>query len=226
MTLSDFVIVPGVVIYNSDPLNQGRVKACAPGLFDTATMKVEEMLWINPFCMTGQQTFSKMHVNSKIWILHNKNNYFEYWYIPMFEVNENAPQNGNSDADVLFARSVGGQSVQMYYSANAGTQIKNGDAGVQIKPSGDATLGSGNASVDCSADGSVNIGGDGDKYHVVKGEYLVELLESLAADFSTISNACYATPMLNPVVGETFNKMANDVLTNAKNILSDSITIS
>ena len=38
MTLGDFEILPGVVINVDDPLNQGRVKACSPGLFDTSTI--------------------------------------------------------------------------------------------------------------------------------------------------------------------------------------------
>ena len=65
MTLGDFEILPGVVINVDDPLNQGRVKACAPGLFDTSTMEMDDLFWINPFMMIGQQSFSKMELNSK-----------------------------------------------------------------------------------------------------------------------------------------------------------------
>jgi hypothetical protein len=68
MTLGDFEIIPGVVISNDDPLNQGRVRACAPGLFDTTTMDMDDLFWINPFMMMGHQTFSKLEINSKIWI--------------------------------------------------------------------------------------------------------------------------------------------------------------
>ena len=132
MTLGDFEILPGVVIKTDDPLNQGRVKACAPGLFDTSTMEVDDLFWINPFMMIGQQSFSKMELNSKIWILHNPANYFEYWYIPMFEINENSPEVMNMNSDVLLSRSINGDIVQLYYSKEEGFNLNIGNNHIKL----------------------------------------------------------------------------------------------
>ena len=74
MTLADFELTPGIVITSDDPENLGRVKAASPGIFDTNTMSQDDMFWISPFMMTGQQSFSKLEIGSKIWILHNKKN--------------------------------------------------------------------------------------------------------------------------------------------------------
>ena len=56
MTLGDFEILPGVVIKTDDPLNQARVKASPPGLLNTTKKEKEDLFWINPIMMIGQQS--------------------------------------------------------------------------------------------------------------------------------------------------------------------------
>jgi len=194
MTLGDFEIIPGVVISNEDPLNQGRVRACAPGLFDTSTMDIDDLFWINPFMMMGHQTFSKLEINSKIWILHNVNNYFEYWYIPMFEINENAPQVHNENADIMLSRSINGNTVQLYFSPENGYNIVIGENRVQLSSDGDFNVVAQDAVISANSDGIKLTKYNSDTYSATKAEPLISALNGFCADLQTLSMTAVANP--------------------------------
>lgn len=227
MTLGDFELLPGIVISADDPTNQGRVKACAPGLFDNLTMTIDDMLWINPFCTPGQQFYSKLNINSKIWILHNRNNYFEYWYIPMFEYNENIPDFGGQDADVLIARSVEGQLIQVYYTQKDGIRLVNGDSSVQLLPNGDVKTGSKNSVITCTADGQIKLEKIGSSlYSAVLGEKLVSLLEQLGANLNELGNTLNSSFFINSSCAQTAWKAGTSLVNNAKGVKSDVVKLS
>lgn len=200
MTLGDFELLPGVVISNSDPLNQGRVKAVAPGLFDSTTMNEEDLFWINPFMMIGHQSFSKLEVSSKIWILHNKNNYFEYWYIPMFELNRHVPEGAvETDCDILLSRNISGELVQLYYSRDEGFRINIGNNGVSLLPDGSFKLKAGKSVIEAK-DSGIKIGKDGGSYNsATLAEPLITILsEHCNWLLATAAAACY-TPFTIPM---------------------------
>jgi hypothetical protein len=194
MTLGDFEIIPGVVIDANDPLNEGRVKACAPGLFDTSEMDKEDLFWINPFMMMGHQSFSRLEINSKIWILHNSDNYFEYWYIPMFEINENAPKVQNSNADVMLSRSINGETVQLYYSPDDGYNIVIGDNRLQLSSEGDFNVVASDAVITANSDGIKLTKYNSDIYSVTKAEPLINILNEFCIDLETLSMTASANP--------------------------------
>jgi len=194
MTLGDFEIIPGVVIDANDPLNEGRVKACAPGLFDTSEMDKEDLFWINPFMMIGHQSFSRLEINSKIWILHNVNNYFEYWYIPMFEINENAPKVQNSSADVMLSRSINGETVQLYYSPDDGYNIVIGENRLQLSSEGDFNVVASDAIITANSDGIKLTKYNSDIYSVTKAEPLINILNEFCIDLETLSMTASANP--------------------------------
>lgn len=197
MTLGDFELLPGIVIDNKDPLNQGRVKAVSPGLFDTNTMDVDDLLWINPFMMIGHQSFSKLEISSKIWILHNTHNYFEYWYIPMFEINSDAPKNVHkTNSDVVLSRSVGGQTVQLYYSRDDGYNFVIGDNKIQLTPNGAFNVVANDASIIADNDGISLLKKDAEKFSAVKAEPLIDALSNFCTELSTgLVNATAISPM-------------------------------
>lgn len=194
MTLGDFEIIPGVVIDANDPLNEGRVKACAPGLFDTSEMDKEDLFWINPFMMIGHQSFSRLEINSKIWILHNVNNYFEYWYIPMFEINENAPKVQNSNADVMLSRSINGETVQLYYSPDDGYNIVIGENRLQLSSEGDFNVVASDAVITANSDGIKLTKHNSDIYSATKAEPLMNILNEFCIDLETLSMTASANP--------------------------------
>ncbi len=132
MKLQDFKIIPGTVIDVADPKFIGRVKADAPGLFNSEVMNKEGMPWIYPFVVQGYQRFSKLTNGSKIWILTN-NDYHEFWYWPMFELNQDtrdiisAEESDYDEAEVLLSRNMGDNSVYIYYTPSKGIQIQQGE---------------------------------------------------------------------------------------------------
>jgi electron transport complex protein RnfC len=89
MKFNETELLPGVVIDVNDPKKLGRVKATVPTLFDEAVMNREGMPWIYPLTMTGYQGFSKLMAGSKIWVFKQQSKPREFWYIPMFELNQN-----------------------------------------------------------------------------------------------------------------------------------------
>lgn len=198
MTLGDLELIPGVVIDVSDPLNQGRVKAVAPGVFDTSTMGVEDLFWINPFMMTGHQTFSKLEINSKIWILHNSKNYFEYWYIPMFEFSNIQSDNAAVKGDVVYSRSVGGNKVSMEYNEETGTTISNGATSINVDPDNISA----NAVKDLKLLGEniyIGKGMDDTKYHIARAEAVQKALNNIGNAFVICAGISAAVPFTSPI---------------------------
>ena len=194
MTLGDFEILPGVVINTDDPLNQGRVKACAPGLFDTSNMEMDDLFWINPFMMIGQQSFSKMELNSKIWILHNPANYFEYWYIPRFELNENSPEVMNTNSDVLLSRSINGDIVQLYYSKEEGFNLNIGNNHIKLTSEAKLDIAAGSAQITANESG-INLQQKDQELHpAAKADEIISALKTFCVDLTSAANAAIANP--------------------------------
>lgn len=226
MTLGDFEIIPGVVVSNSDPKNQGRVKAVAPGMFDTTTMSEEDLFWINPFIMMGYQTFSKLEISSKIWILHNKNNYFEYWYLPMFEINEHAPAGSTeTDSDVMLSRSIGGETVQLYFSRDDGFVIKIGANKVNLLPGGAFRVDANGAVIKANTDGITLSEKNAEIYAATKAEPLIALLTSLCNWLTASGTASLVSPF-TAAMGASLLGCAVDVQSQLDKIKSNFVKIS
>ena len=226
MTLGDFEILPGVVISNNDPLNQGRVKAVAPGLFDTSTMEEDDLFWINPFMMIGYQSFSKLEISSKIWILHNKNNYFEYWYIPMFEINGNVPEGAHeTDSDIMLSRSVGGETVQLYYSRDKGYNVVIGGSKIQLLPSGAFNVVANDAIISADSSGITLAKSGTETFSATKAEPLIKALNDHC---SLLSNLAVQT-LLSPYtaqLGLAIMDAANKLQSSLQDFKSDFVKIS
>ena len=195
MTLGDFEILPGVVISNNDPLNQGRVKAVAPGLFDTSTMEEDDLFWINPFMMIGYQSFSKLEISSKIWILHNKNNYFEYWYIPMFEINSTVPEGVHkTDSDIMLSRSVAGETVQVYYSRDNGYNVVIGGSKIQLLPSGAFNVIANDAVIKADSTGITLAKNGAETFSATKAEPLIKALSDHCSFLTNLAAQTLLSP--------------------------------
>lgn len=131
MDLSNYKVLPGTVIDVDDPKHIGRVKADSPGLFNSDEMNKEGMPWIYPLTMSGYQRFSKLIVGSKIWIITNKDQYTEFWYIPMFQLNDDSKdiiskeESDYDNSEILLSRNLGDNSVYIYYSPSKGIMLQN-----------------------------------------------------------------------------------------------------
>lgn len=224
MTLGDFEILPGIVIKNDDPAGLYRVKACAPTLFDNSTMDSEDFMWISPFMMFGNQAFSKQEIGSKIWILHNTNNYFEYWYFPMFDMNNNFPQL-NTDDNVIMSRSINGELVQIYYSRDEGFNIKCGDNHIVQSPDGSFYVKSGKANIEANDENIKLTQNESNEYSAVKAEELIKVLTSFSSNLMSIAGIMgsnpYTAQIASPLIDTAF-----ELQNNLSSIKSDFVKIS
>lgn len=189
MELSNAVLLPGVVVDAEDPKCLGRVKCITAGLTNPDTMDTNCLPWYAPLTCFGYQRISKPVEGQKVWILHDKSNYYEYYYLPAWDVNSNTELiSPNPDYDVLVSRSGEGYGAQMFYNSEEGfvTRIGN-DISTTIKK--DKSIINTDNVVEMSIrDKHVYCGlKDSENYEpMVRGEQLVKLLGDLK---TALSNA-------------------------------------
>lgn len=141
MRFTDYELIPSVVQDSKDPECLGRIKCVIPGKIHHDSCKTtEHMPWIRPFKMGGYQTFSKEVEGHKVWVLHNKKEYNEYWYIPIHEpiniTQDFLHEHYNDNPEVLLARNEGAQKVMMRYDDQTGFMYEIGDDFINLNTKG------------------------------------------------------------------------------------------
>ena len=221
MKLADVEMIPGVVVDDEDPKFLGRLKISAPGEFDVDSMDINDMFWVYPFPVGGYQSFSHMLKGSKVWLIKNTKNYYEYWYLPYFEMNANTFNLVNSnkkyDADVIVSRSDGSNNIQMYYNPEDGFNQKIGFASINIMPDGTISITTGGAAPSAGTfhTNSKNneIGYDGGEYprqFAVMGENLHKLLDELNGKFKTLATTAAPCPYTSHLA-KTLNEICDTI---------------
>lgn len=221
MKLADVEMIPGVVVDDEDPKFLGRLKISAPGEFEVDSMDINDMFWVYPFPIGGYQSFSHMLKGSKVWLIKNTKNYYEYWYLPYFEMNANTFNLVNSkkkyDADVLVSRSDGSNNIQMYYNPEDGINQKIGFASINIMPDGTISITTGGAAPSAGTfhTNSKNneIGYDGGEYprqFAVMGENLHKLLDELNGKFKTLATTAAPCPYTSHLA-KTLNEICDTI---------------
>ena len=221
MKLADVEMIPGVVVDDEDPKFLGRLKISAPGEFEVDSMDINDMFWVYPFPVGGYQSFSHMLKGSKVWLIKNTKNYYEYWYLPYFEMNANTFNLVNSkkkyDADVIVSRSDGSNNIQMYYNPEDGFNQKIGFASINIMPDGTISITTGGAAPSAGTfhTNSKNneIGYDGGEYprqFAVMGENLHKLLDELNGKFKTLATTAAPCPYTSHLA-KTLNEICDTI---------------
>ena len=221
MKLADVEMIPGVVVDDEDPKFLGRLKISAPGEFEVDSMDINDMFWVYPFPVGGYQSFSHMLKGSKVWLIKNTKNYYEYWYLPYFEMNANTFNLVNSkkkyDADVLVSRSDGSNNIKMYYNPEDGINQKIGFASINIMPDGTISITTGGAAPSAGTfhTNSKNneIGYDGGEYprqFAVMGENLHKLLDELNGKFKTLATTAAPCPYTSHLA-KTLNEICDTI---------------
>ena len=230
MNLSDYEFFPGSIIDVEDPKYLGRVKAIVPTVFDTS-MNKDGLPWIYPFTMAGYQRFSKMQKGSKIWVLKNKTNYTEFWYIPMFELTADTrdlmggDEEKYSESEVLLNRTMGSMSVKIYFNTNDGIKIQYGDNNhITINPDGEAIMQAGNGVVKIS--GNHVYTGDGeDGEPAVMGDKMKTLLDNLSTNLAQCSNAAMSLYMPCPGLVSALQKASSDISKDSMELLAKNTNV-
>ena len=201
MNLSNATLEPGVVTNAEDPENLGRIKCIIGGKHDPEKMNADHLPWCAPLTCFGYQRLSKPVEGQKVWVLHDSNNYYEYYYLPSWEVNSNsAVVNTEDNYDILVSRSGDGFGSQMYYNDTDGFVARTG-SDVQMQLKNDGTI--------VSTDGSLELGikngmlyagtAEGDYEPMVKGQKLTNLLNDLANKLMSTTQIASTNPYTSPL---------------------------
>lgn len=226
MDFSDYEFLPGTVINVEDPEKRGRIKACVPTWFDTSVMQEEALPWIVPSSMGGYQRFSKLELGSKVWVIHKKKSNKEYWYLPMFELDDKTSEIVSSDYDspeVLLSRSTGDSGVYIYYNTTDGVMIKNGDLEVHLTNNKEIEITDGTAFFKISGS-KINIGKD-EGQQTLMGEDVKDLLVNLAGELKAIGVKMQGNQYVGYLSGD-FVESGNNLQKATNTILSDTVKIS
>ena len=196
-------LILGVVIEANDPKHLGRVKVAASGWFDMSVMALEAIPWVYPFMGLGGNSVSHIELGAKVWLLINKENEEEYWYIPYPSVASKVQDVSNPaddlDNDTLLSRDLGsGAKVEIYQNKSDGVVIRNMTSEVTLNNNGEIIVCSNateNPLVVKIAGGKVFIGNGNEEFQpVVLGKQLQEILSQLSSDFSAMAIQCNCNP--------------------------------
>ena len=224
MDLSDIELYVGVVVDIDDPKHEGRVKATCPGLFDIETMGLDGLFWIPPLTI-NYQNYSQLNKGNKVYIFHNKKNYYGYRYLPFFELNTDTKNLiDNTDVDILISRSGDDGPAQLYYKNDTGMMNTVGEGYINIERYGDIVI-NGAKTVDVYADlTKIGKNGNGEFQQAVLGKNLRDLLLSIGNDLIAIGGKISFNPHTFPLGGELI-KLGQKIVTKSGTILSDHVKL-
>ena len=213
MNLSDYELLPAVVVDVKDELCLGRIKASVPGGESPDNTQVEAMPWLYPMFMTGTyQGFTKLLEGSKIWVLRNKLDKLEMWYWPMVDLNPNtqAIVNPYDNPDVLISRNMGGQNVYIYYTDGQGIVLSIGASKININEKGEiiATTGPGQIKI-VGENVLINTDSTDENSNAVKCKALSDCLGQICTCLEIISTQCNSA--VNPLVSNIFAALDGQV---------------
>lgn len=193
MNLSDYELLPGVVVSVKDEEHLGRIKASVPGGESPSNTQIEAMPWVYPMFMTGTyQGFTKLLEGSKIWVMRNKLDKLEMWYWPMVDLNPNTQEivDTYDNTDVLISRDCGGNNVYIYYTDGQGIVLSVGPSKITIDNIGSIILTTGKGQIKIVGENVfLNTDTTSDN-HATKCEPLTSCLEQIKDCLTAINTAC------------------------------------
>lgn len=227
MKLGEHVeMVLGTCMSNDDPKKLGRIKVGAPGYFDRTVMAIEAIPWAYPLTMPGYQGYSTISEGGKVWLIDNKENADEFWYIPYHELNNDTKTAINDDveSDVCFSRNIAGQLVQLYQNKTEGIVLRVGQTMFTLNNEGSCIVKTEGATIAVDGNNVYCGTADGEKEQMVRGGILRDLLNTLATDFKELSSVAAAQTTAHLVNGLT--KISTDITDKLNDLLSDTCTLS
>lgn len=225
MNFSDYEFLPGTVINVEDPEKRGRIKASVPTWFDTNVMQEEALPWIVPSSMGGYQRFSKLENGSKVWVIHKKKSNKEYWYLPLFELDDKTKEivDDYNAPEVLLSRSDGNSGVYVYYNTKDGLVLKNGQLEVVLNNDKQIHITDGTTSFDLEGS-KITIGNGNNPQSTLMGENVKNMLSTFASELLAIGGEMALndkTSFIGPKIVKCATKMqeaCNDILSNTVKI--------
>lgn len=210
MRLSNVELIQGVIIDVNDPNKQGRVKCIVPGIFENSDDK-DCYPWINPFCMPSYQSFSKQMNGAKVWVIQVKDNYNEFYYIPLFDkigtTQEFLDEKYSQNPEVVFMRDNCGQVSKITYDQQDGCMIQVNSSFINIRPDSEIHCHTETNDIHMKS-GNVFVGSnDGQDYEpAVFGNKLSDILLKLKNAMATLQTAAAGGQFDNPALAAGFQQ--------------------
>ena len=225
MLLNNCELTPAVILSVDDPKKLGRIKCIIPGIIDSSTMSEENIPWCYPFSMSRYQSFSKCIPGQKVWVLINKSNYNEYWYLPFFEYNEISKNHleevyDNDNPEIFMSRCLGENNAMSTYDDKNGFSEKIGDHHIDLHPEGHVSIVGGDGQVDING-GIVTLGNkDKGVEPTIKGTTFMDHLKTINAALNAVMGGQKAGQPVDAslvaaltIMNEQFKLMIGDSLT-------------
>lgn len=195
--LIDYEFLPAVVVETDDPLHYGRIKVSALGAYDANKSPASHLPWCYPFTMIGNASYASYEKGSKVWLFRNKKRQDENWFIPMYELHDDAQSFINNTShsnkpEVISMRNNGGGKSSITYDHGGGYNIStsgsSGGASVNVGTDGTTTISGGGSSVSTGSSG-VTLGTPGENEHpAVLGDNLKKIIDSFFTIFQMFAN--------------------------------------
>lgn len=222
MNFSDFEIFPGVVTNADDKECYGKIKCTIAG--HNNNIDPEDFYWCAPFISFGYQRVSKPRVGQTVWIIHNKENIMEYYWMPRWELNGNtAIAACEDDYDVLVSRPGADTGAQLFYTDSQGfVQRINEDISSTMTDRGIRETDS-FAEINLE-NGNIDIGAVGGGYEpAVKGQALTDVLNAIVNKLEDLSERCANSWTTNHVSPELLK--CSEIKELIPKIVSDSVRV-
>ena len=225
MKFKDCEIRPGVVLSVED--NFGTIKASCIGIFSDSEDPAN-LPPVYPWFKTSSVTFSSPHINDNIWVIINRTNPQELFY--MFQgpvaVTENSIIKDSKDADVLIGKKSGMSEAQLSYTEESGFLIKNDSAKLEIDADKNITLAKDEDNRSIMIDGeAVHLGAGSGEQPAILGNNLENLFSTLITNLNNLKTAANANPYTFSLVAP-LEKTIADLRKDIKNIKSENVVLS
>lgn len=224
MKLSKATIRPGIVM---EVLENGAIKASAPGLFafvDDPNNMPPIIPW---FIGDNSNAFSQPKVNDEVWVMNFIDNPRQlYWFRKdKISDNTNIPIN-EENVEVLCNREVNGEWCTIYFSDGSGWVIGKGESIIKIRPDGTIMLTNGdpNRCIDINGK-NISIGSEGQSAHsAAYGDALEDLLTSLCSLLNEVGMAAMTNPYTMSIGTSLLRKLPK-IVNQISNVSSQHVTI-
>lgn len=217
MKLKDIELLPGEIVSVDDPNHIGRIKANVPTLFDSSKMNPDGMPWIYKLTIPGYQNFSSMQPGERVWVIKNLNNYNEFWYIPMPQMNDavksliTAGDDDYTNSDILINREIGDNKIQLHYTPTTGLHMQiNDNLSLNIHPERGITMTNGDEKILIEQD-KISIGTGENTTQAVRYKEFKSMMDSLRKQLNMLATKAAPQP---------YTAHLADSFTNAANALS------
>lgn len=223
MKYSDLEEYVGIIIEDNDPEHLGRVKCTIPGLFDTRHTPKDTIPWVYPRSNGGNQnSYVPPRLGQKVRVISNTKNYNEFWYEPMYELNNDVRNliEGEQNGYVLLSTNSGQLKQQMFANETHGIVLSQNDSKIQLEPTGNVRIvgceGSTGLLVENTQVKLGNVSQDGQQ--TILGDELETLLSGLSSALGKAGEKAQAVPYVIEIAQDLMDaaKAIDDALPKIK----------